>query len=170
MISDLMIRIEDILQPSRILLDLAAARKAEGLRLLVDRLAALKKVRDAAQVHRLLLEREKLMTTGVKRGFAFPHAFSDQFGESFLTIGVFPAGLEFEALDRQPVQFVFLLLGPPHHQTVHLRILARVSRLTGQPEMYEALREARSAADIMDLMSETERRLTAYPYKTAGAE
>jgi mannitol/fructose-specific phosphotransferase system IIA component (Ntr-type) len=165
-----MIQIEEILVPERILMDLAASGKAEGFERMLERLAALGRVRDAAGVRRLLVERERLMTTGVKRGFAFPHAFSDEFDESFLSIGVFREGLAYAALDGQPVEFVFLLLGPPSHRPVHLQILARVSRLTGQPEMLEAMRGAGDAGAIMELLIDTERRVTAYPFKTAGAE
>lgn len=161
-----MIRIEDILEPARVLLGLTGPTKAEVLRAMTDRLAELGVVKNSAEIHRLLMDRETLMTTGVKRGFAFPHAFSKQFDKSFLTLGVVAGGgVDYESLDGHPVEFVFLLLGPPDHQTVHLRILARVSRLMGQPDMLEALREAKgSVEEVMDVLVGTERRLAAYPY------
>lgn len=163
-----MIRIEEILQPSRVLLGLHGADKDAVLREMTDRLAGQDCVRDSAEIHRLLMEREALMTTGVKRGFAFPHAFSEQFDKSFLTLGVLPGGVDYESLDHHPVEFVFLLLGPPNHQTVHLRILARVSRLMGQPDMLELLRGASSVAEVLEVLDDTERRLTAYPYSSSS--
>lgn len=162
-----MIRIEEILQSSRILMDLSGASKSEVLRAMTDRLAEQGFVQDSAQIHRLLMERETLMTTGVKQGFAFPHAFSTQFDKSFLTLGVVQGGVDYESLDNKPVEYIFLLLGPPNHQTVHLRILARVSRLMGQSDMLELLREARTVEEVMDVLIDTERRLTAYPYSTS---
>jgi mannitol/fructose-specific phosphotransferase system IIA component (Ntr-type) len=163
-----MIRIEDILEPSRVLMGLSGRNKAEVLRAMTDRLAEAGFVSDSAEIHRLLMEREALMTTGVKRGFAFPHAFSSQFDKSFLTLGVVPGGVDYESLDHNPVEFIFLLLGPPDHQTVHLRILARVSRLMGQPDMLAMLRAAGSVEDVIEVLDDTERRLTAYPYSACG--
>jgi len=162
-----MIRIEDILDPSCVLLGLRATEKAGVLRQMTDRLAELGRVRDGAEIHRLLMERETLMTTGVKRGFAFPHAFSDQFDQSFLTLGILPGGVDYDSLDHAPVEFIFLLLGPPNHQTVHLRILARVSRLMGQPDMLEQLRGAHSVEAVLEVLNDTERHLTAYPYSAS---
>jgi mannitol/fructose-specific phosphotransferase system IIA component (Ntr-type) len=161
-----MIRIEEILQPSRVLMGLQGANKWEVLREMTDRLAAMQFIRDSEEIYRLLVERESLMTTGVKRGFAFPHAFSTQFDQSFLTLGVIPGGVDYESLDHYPVEFIFLLLGPPNHQTVHLRILARVSRLMGQADMLEMLRSAKTVEAVMEVLNDTERRLTAYPYST----
>jgi mannitol/fructose-specific phosphotransferase system IIA component (Ntr-type) len=163
-----MIRIDDILEPSRVLMGLAGGSKPEVLRAMTDRLAELGCLSDSGEIHRLLMEREGLMTTGVKRGFAFPHAFSPQFDKSFLTLGVVPGGVEYDSLDHHPVEFIFLLLGPPDHQTVHLRILARVSRLMGQPDMLELLRGARSVEEVIEVLDDTERRLTAYPYSASG--
>lgn len=163
-----MIRIEEILHPSRVLMGLGNQGKSAVLRDMTDRLAGLGAVRDSGEIHKLLLEREALMTTGVKRGFAFPHAFSPQFDKSFLTLGVVPGGVDYESLDHNPVEFIFLLLGPPDHQTVHLRILARVSRLMGQPDMLELLRAAGSAEDVIEVLDDTERRLTAYPFSASG--
>jgi mannitol/fructose-specific phosphotransferase system IIA component (Ntr-type) len=163
-----MISILDMLQPERILMDLPATGKTEVLRAMVDRLAALGHVNDPDEVHRLLVERERLMTTGVKRGFAFPHAFSKQFDTTFLTLGIPPGGVEYQSLGGQPVEFIFLLLGPPTHQTLHLRMLARISRLTSQGEMLDLLRQAAAstggAAEIMDLLINSEARLKPYPY------
>lgn len=163
-----MIRIEEILESSRVLMGLSGQTKSDVLRAMTDRLAGQGVLQDSAEIHRLLMEREALMTTGVKRGFAFPHAFSTQFDKSFLTLGVAPGGVDYDSLDHQPVEFIFLLLGPPNHQTVHLRILARVSRLMGQPDMLETLREATTAAEVIEVLDETERRLTAYPYSASG--
>lgn len=163
-----MIRIEDILEPSRVLMGLSGRSKSDVLRAMTDRLAETGIVNDSAEIHRLLMEREALMTTGVKRGFAFPHAFSPQFDKSFLTLGVVPGGVDYESLDHNPVEFIFLLLGPPDHQTVHLRILARVSRLMGQPDMLAMLRAAGSVEDVIEVLDDTERRLTAYPYSASG--
>jgi fructose PTS system EIIBC or EIIC component len=162
-----MIHIEEILQPSRVLMDLRGAHKSEVLQQMIDRLGQLGMVPDGTEIHRLLMDREGLMTTGVKRGFAFPHAFSMQFDQSFLTLGVVKDGVDYESLDRQPVKFIFLLLGPPNHQTVHLRILARVSRLMGQPDMLELLRAAHSVPEVLEVLTDTEKRLTAYPFSAS---
>ena len=149
---------------------LEGQNKAAVLREMTDRLVALGAIRDSEEIHRLLIEREGLMTTGVKRGFAFPHAFSPQFEKSFLTLGVVPGGVDYESLDHHPVEYIFLLLGPPDHQTVHLRILARVSRLMGQPDMLELLRAAGSAEGVIEILDDTERRLIAYPFSNASGK
>lgn len=164
----LMISIQDMLQPNRILMDLPVSGKSEVLRTMADRLGALGQVADADEVFRLLSERERLMTTGVKRGFAFPHAFSKQFDTTFLTLGVIREGVDYQSLGGAPVEFIFLLLGPPTHQTLHLRMLARISRLTSQAEMLELLRQAAAATDpireIMELLINSEARLKPFPY------
>ena len=164
---DRMIRIDKILDASRILTDLKSGSKPEVLRAMTDWLASQKMLKDSAAIHQLLLDRETLMTTGVKNGFAFPHCFSEEFDESFLTLGIVPDGVDYESLDGNPVEYIFLLLGPPHHQTVHLRILARISRLMSQPDMLETLRSLKSSEEIMQLFVDTERRLTSLSYYTS---
>lgn len=159
--------LEEMLQPSRILFGLPNSNKSEVLRAMTDALAAQGMIRDSGAVHQLLMERETLMTTGVKRGFAFPHTFSPEFDSSFLTLGVIPGAVDYAALDGAPVEFIFLLLGPPIHQSVHLRTLARISRLTAQPDMLDLLRQATTPEAMMDLLAETERRMKAFAY-TSG--
>ena len=154
-----MFRINDILQPSRIFMDLKGADKSEILKDMTDRLVAQNLLTDSEQIHRLLIERERMMTTGVKSGFAFPHVFSEQFDQTFLTLGIVRDGVDYEALDRQVVEFVFLLLGPPGHQTVHLRILARLSRITGQGGTLVRMRSASRPEQILECLAETEQNI-----------
>jgi mannitol/fructose-specific phosphotransferase system IIA component (Ntr-type) len=145
-------------------MDLPAAGKSETLKAMTDRLEAIGRLADSAQMHRLLMDREELMTTGVRRGFAFPHAFDPRVQESFLTLGVVPEGLDYASLDGHPVQFIFLLLGPPGNQSVHLRILARVSRLTSQPDVFHLLSEATDPQALVEVVSDVEQQLKTSPY------
>jgi mannitol/fructose-specific phosphotransferase system IIA component (Ntr-type) len=115
-------------------------------------------------MHRLLMDREELMTTGVRRGFAFPHAFDPRVKESFLSLGVVPEGLDYASLDGQPVQFIFMLLGPPGNQAVHLRILARVSRLTSQSDVFHLLSEATDPQALIEVIRDSEQQLKTSPY------
>lgn len=159
-----MIRISDILARECLFADLQPGDKSTVLRTMTDRLAALGRISDSAAIHRLLMDREELMTTGVRTGFCFPHAFSLQVEESFLTLGVVREGMDFQSLDGQPVQFIFLLLGPPDNQAVHLRILARVSRLTGHPDMRRLMLEAGSPDALLQLIHDSEQHLKPATY------
>ena len=164
-----MIRIGEILESQHLMLDLSGASKAEVLRRMTECLAAVGSIADCDEIYRRLMERESLMTTGVKRGFAFPHAFSEQIAESFVALGRVRGGVDYESLDGNPVEFIFLLLGPPSHQSVHLRILARISRLMGQPDILEKLHGAETPADVMELLGETERNMTLHLSETSHA-
>jgi PTS system nitrogen regulatory IIA component len=164
-----MVHIDEILDPSRVMVDVVGSAKNEVLREMIDRLAATGMISNGEQAHQRIMAREALMTTGVKHGFAFPHAFSEQFDQSFLTLGRVQS-IDYLALDQAPVDFIFLLFGPPGHQAIHLRILARVSRLTGQPDMLDRMRQTDTADELMEVLLETERSLTAYPYKSLNPQ
>ncbi|MBI1784562.1 PTS sugar transporter subunit IIA [Candidatus Sumerlaeota bacterium] len=151
----------DIISPRRIFTDLKAAPKTELLREMTRRLYALGEVDDPEELARILIKREELITTAVKPGFAFPHAFSPQLKELSLTIGVIRGGTDYQSLDGSPVEFVFLLLGPPQRQDIHLRVLARLSRITAEEGMLDALREAADEKAIMYLMMGEDRRMIA---------
>lgn len=149
--------IHDILSHRRVFLDLAPAPKAELLAEMARRLAELGDLGEPGEVARLLVKREELITTAVKRGFAFPHAFAPQVRELILAIGGARGGTDYQSLDGEPVEFILLLLGPPSHQDVHLRTLARLSRITAEPGMLEAMREAATPEAMVELMAEADR-------------
>ncbi len=153
--------LDAIISPRRVFLGLEARPKPELLADLVGRLAELGEVRDPDRLTRLLVKREELITTGVKNGFAFPHAFSPQIDTLILTIGVIPGGTDYQSLDGNPTEFILLLLGPPSHQDVHLRVLARLSRIaTGQGTL-EELRSSVLPEAVAALFTESDKRLAA---------
>jgi len=152
--------LEDIISADRIFLDLEAQAKPALLRDLATRLAAGGVVANADRLTEKLIERENMITTGVREGFAFPHVFSPQVSELTLTIARVAGGTDFESIDGKPVELLFLFLGPPDRQEWHLRMLARVSRIARTAGTLEALRDAKSEQSVIDFISNSDRQLT----------
>jgi mannitol/fructose-specific phosphotransferase system IIA component (Ntr-type) len=126
---------------------------------MVNHLSARGYIGDAKKIVRLLLDREKLMSTGIKRGFAIPHAFTAQLEKSIMMVGVSRRGVDFQALDDEPVFFVFLLLGPPDDQGLHMCLLARLSRLMNQDSFYGRLETAAVPREILDVIAAEEKKI-----------
>jgi len=147
-------KISDLLQPSAVIV----APKAQGKKQLLQELAT-----RAAQVTRLsdrkiletLTERERLGTTGVGQGIAIPHGRIADLKE---IVGVFArldTPLDYDAVDNQPVDLVFMLLAPEGAGADHLKALARVSRLLRNQQVTEKLRAAKSAEAIYAILTDT---------------
>jgi len=112
------------------------------------------KIGDAAPMLKSLLEREKIMTTGIGRGIAVPHAVSPEVREQTIALARIPGGADFNSLDRAPVYFVFLLVGPPEAASNHLKTLARISRLIQHTNFVESIKKAETAEEILKILAE----------------
>jgi PTS system nitrogen regulatory IIA component len=145
--------ISDLLTPEAVM----PALKAQNKKQLLQELAA----RAALQIHlpekrifETLIERERLGTTGVGQGIAIPHG--RMAGVSKIT-GVFArleSGIDYEAVDSQPVDLVFMLLAPENAGADHLKALARVSRLLRNQVICEKLRTASTAEAIYAVLTD----------------
>ena len=146
--------ISDLLQPAGVILP----PKTQGKKQLLQELAA-----KAAQVTRqpdrkifeTLMERERLGTTGVGQGIAIPHG---RLADLKQIVGVFArldSPLDYDAVDNQPVDLVFMLLAPEGAGADHLKALARVSRLLRNQQVTEKLRAAKSAEAIYAILTDT---------------
>ena len=103
----------------------------------------------------VLLERERLGSTGVGKGIAIPHG---KLGEIDRLYGIFarlPASVDFEAIDEQPVDLIFLLLAPETAGADHLKALARISRLLRDEDACTRLRGSESAEALFALLTQT---------------
>jgi PTS system nitrogen regulatory IIA component len=136
-------KISDLLSPADIMLDIRAKDKSRLLRELSARAAAEVGL-DADEVSEQIAEREELGSTGVGNGVALPHARLRGLKAPFGLFARLRQGIDFEAIDDQPVDVVFLLLLPETGDSEQLNALACAARALRDPE---ALRRLRSAHD-----------------------
>lgn len=145
--------IVDLLTPECVRSDLRVTSKKQALQAIAHLAAEAAGIPERT-VFDVLLERERLGTTGVGGGIAIPHGKVpglDRIHAVFVKLGQ-PVG--FDAIDDQPVDLIFLLLAPESAGAEHLKALARVSRLLRDKGICRRLRESRSAAEIYDMLSE----------------
>ena len=101
----------------------------------------------------ILLQREKLGSTAVGNGIAIPHGKLPKLGRLFGLFARLERGIDFEALDSQPVDLIFLLLAPEAAGADHLKALARVARLLRDPEIARKLRDSRDTDALYAVLS-----------------
>ena len=145
--------ISDLVTPSAVIASLKATSKKQALQELARRAAELTGEPERA-IFDVLLERERLGTTGVGDGVAIPHGKLANLTRLFGMFARLDRPLDFEAIDEQPVDLIFLLLAPGGAGADHLKALARVSRLLRDRTMREKLRGSETAEALFALLVE----------------
>jgi fructose-specific phosphotransferase system IIA component len=148
--------IYEFMSPEWVELDFSAVDKEDLLEKMVAVIAERGLIDDSEAVVSSLLEREHLMSTGIKKGYAIPHAFTNQLDKSLIFFVRLDEGIEYQSLDGEPVQIVFLLLGPPNFQGIHLKILARLARLLSLSHLFKLLVDAQTPADVISIIGHEE--------------
>jgi len=134
--------ITDLVAPEAIIPALKVNNKKQALQELSARASALTGQNERA-IFEVLLQREKLGTTAVGYGVAIPHGKLPKLEKLFGLFARLERPIDFEAMDGQPVDLIFLLLAPEGAGADHLKALARVARLLREAEMVARLRESR---------------------------
>ena len=142
----------DLVAPNAILPALKVNGKKQALQEIAAKAAALTGQSDRA-ILEILLQRERLGSTGVGNGVAIPHGKLAKLSGVFGLFARLDRSIDFEALDGQPVDLVFLLLAPEGAGADHLKALARVARLLRDPEVARTLRQSRDAETIYAVLS-----------------
>lgn len=151
-------QISAILEEQFIAIDLPSEGKEEALNSMVDMLGASSKVRDLEKVRQAILERERLMSTGVGHGFAIPHGKTDALEDILAAFAITRKPIDFQALDNQPVQLIFMLVGRETHVGTHLKLLSRISRLMNNEDFRRQLLTAGSSQEVLRLFDQEEHR------------
>src|SRR5262245_32000727 len=146
----------DILTPQCIKAPLVSDEKKAVIDELVDLLASLGKVSDAAALKEAVWTREQTRTTGIGHGLAIPHGKSGGLASLAMAIGKPRHPMDFQAVDHQPVQLVVLLASPPDRTSDHIQALARISRLMTMDEFRNRIYAAQSAGEIYELLKTQE--------------
>ncbi|UOF92606.1 fructose-specific PTS transporter subunit EIIC [Fodinisporobacter ferrooxydans] len=145
-------KITELLQKSRIVLNVAAKDKQGVLEELSQLLIKDGIVTNQNEFMQALLKREEEGTTGIGEGIAIPHGRSRAVARPALALGLTHSGLDYESLDGQPVHIVFMIAVPENADQEHLHVLAALSRLLMDEEVRKGLLAAQSADEILALI------------------
>ena len=142
----------DLVAPNAIIPALKVNNKKQALQELAARAAALTEQNERA-IFEILMQREKLGSTGVGNGIAIPHGKLPKLGKLFGLFARLDRPIDFEALDGQQVDLIFLLLAPETAGADHLKALARVARLLRDADIAHKLRASRDAEALYAVLA-----------------
>jgi len=144
-------KLSDLYHGDNIRIGLEPADKETLLQAIVADLDAKGFIKDRDQVVTDVLEREKVMSTGIGDGVAIPHAYTD--GVERLVAGFYrtEGEVDFEALDENRVDLFFIILGPKESRRDHIKVLAKISRLLNHGDFREDLRSAADAEAVLNV-------------------
>jgi len=142
----------DLVSPNAIIPAMKVNGKKQALQEVAAKAAELTGQNEKA-ILEILLQREKLGSTGVGNGVAIPHGKLPKLGNVFGLFARLERPVDFEALDGQPVDLIFLLLAPEGAGADHLKALARVARLLRDPEIARKLRASNGAEAIYAVLA-----------------
>jgi fructose-specific phosphotransferase system IIA component len=107
-------------------------------------------------VRKAVFEREKIMSTGVGKGLAIPHAKTKAVTENHATFALLDEPLDFDSIDGEPVRLVFLLVGPESNNSQHIKLLSRISRLMNSGSFRETILNCTSSEQILNAFQDEE--------------
>jgi len=151
-------KITKFLAPEAIIPSLRNTDKESVVKEMAETLAKAGLVKNAAHVVEVLLEREKLGSTGIGQNIAVPHAKSEETKILALGVGISEKGVDFEALDGDPVNIIFMVIAPIDATGLHLKVLARIARLLKDKVFRNSLRSCKTAEKIYETIKEEDER------------
>ena len=146
--------IMDFLCKDAITVDLKAQNKKDAMIELIELLKEAKKTKKTDEIIDVVLEREKLGSTGVGQGVAIPHGKTDVLSEQIGVLGISKKGIDFNSLDGEPVYIIFLLVGPVEVTGQHLKALSRIARLFKDKFLRQAIKDAQTKEDIVKIIQQ----------------
>lgn len=152
-------KIADLLNPAAIVGDLKATAKNEVLAELTDAIVKATGNLDRNEVIKVLQERELLGSTGIGEGVAIPHGKLRNIDQLLLSFGRSRKGVDFDSMDGKPAHLFFLLVAPEESVGVHLKTLARISKLLKNPAVRRRLLESSDSESLYHIIVEEEDKL-----------
>jgi PTS system fructose-specific IIC component/PTS system nitrogen regulatory IIA component len=152
--------LSEVFTPNLIKVGLEAEDKEEAFEELVDVFCSVKNAASRDEILISLHEREKLMSTGIQTGIALPHGKMDALDELYGVVGISKKGIDYDALDGQPVYLIFMILVPKDTDK-HLRVLKRLAELLSKPEFYKDMLAPKDSQSAFNTLKRYEDNLLA---------
>ncbi|RLA92695.1 MAG: PTS sugar transporter subunit IIA [Deltaproteobacteria bacterium] len=147
-------KITELMNKYLIIPQLSTKTKKEVLKELVDCIVRKEKEVESNELLRVLLEREELGSTGIGDGIAIPHGKVKKIKKLIVSFGRSIEGVDFQSMDGKPTHLIFLLIAPENSAGIHLKALARISRLLKDGRFRKNLMEANTPQEIYDLIAQ----------------
>jgi nitrogen PTS system EIIA component len=147
-------RLEQLLKPEYLNDNLQAQNKTEALNELSEIVIKGPLKLNKSKIYDVLLQREKLGSTGIGDGVAIPHGKIGDLEELIVAFGRSKNGVAFDSVDGKPVHLFFLLLAPENCTGQHLKALARISKMSKAGNFRRKLMEAKSSSDLYKMIIE----------------
>lgn len=149
-------RITDLLKKEGIELNGAVTTKAETINKMVELMVKTGNIKDAEEYRSCVLAREEEGTTGVGEGIAIPHAKTNAVTKPGLSAMVIPNGVDYDSLDGEPADLIFLIAAPNTEDNIHLDVLSRLSTLLMNEDFTKGLRNAKTPEEFMNVIDTAE--------------
>ena len=149
-------KLSDRLNSDAVLVNFPQDSKENLIEELVDLLVTSHNLQDRDKILEAVLSREEKMSTGIGCGLAVPHAKVEFVEKLYMAAICCPKGVDFDALDKEPVYLMFLILSPENTVGPHIRALSSVSRLMADSAVRTQLVDASTSVEFMEVLVEAE--------------
>lgn len=149
-------KITSILTEDLIQVNIPGETKEDVINAIIDLAVKSQKIKDIEKVRQAIFEREKIMSTGVGKGFAIPHGKTDAVTDIVAAFGITEKPIDYQSLDHEPVRLLFLLIGKDSLVGAHIKLLSRISRLMNKEELRNNLLSTGTSAEILQILREEE--------------
>jgi nitrogen PTS system EIIA component len=154
------VKLADILRESCVVADIKGTTKREILYEMVETLKKAKLIDDIDSVVEIIMEREKLGSTGIGDGVAIPHGKMKKLNTILCVAARSKEGVNFDAVDRRPVHIFFLVLAPEDSASMHLKVLSRISKVLRDQSFKKKIIKLADAHDIYANIIEADDKLS----------
>lgn len=145
-----------LLNKDNVLPNLSVSSKKEALNEVISSLSSQVSADELEVIRKSVFEREEIMSTGVGKGLAIPHGKAAGINENYAAFALLKDGIEYEAIDGEPVKMIFLLVGPESSNRLHIKMLSRISRLMNNSAFTQKLVNINSSAKIIEMFKQEE--------------
>lgn len=152
-----LVKITDFMSEDLVDLNLKAKNKEEIIASLATLLSKSGMITDEDACKTALLDREELGSTGIGKGVAIPHAKTEAAKDLTIAFGLCRDGVDFNAVDEEPVEIFFVFASPEKNSQKYLKILARISRLIRNENFRKNLIKSETAKDVINLINNEEK-------------
>jgi fructose-specific phosphotransferase system IIA component len=146
-------QLSQILKPESVIIPLKGSDKDSVIEELVNVLAESGQISDREKVLDSVMTREETRSTGIGSGIAIPHGKSGGTNELVMSVGICPAGIDFDSIDNKPVNIVLLLASPVDKTGPHIQALARISRVMLDEDLRNGIIAAKDAKEVYQLIT-----------------